>query len=227
MILSFITIIIFAYLIGSIPFGLIIVKILKGHDLRTIESGRTGGTNAGRAAGFGAGALTGILDFLKGVVAVALVKTMLPDTNIRPWIEAVAGVLAILGHNYPIFLLEKVSHGKYRLRGGAGGAPCLGASTAISPPAVIIILPLILILLLGVGYASITTLAIAFIALIIFIHNAIFSGSSWAYVVYAVIAQVLLIIALKPNIQRLLAGNERSVGIRPYLKKKKAERKTG
>ncbi len=63
-VLKIITIIVLSYLVGSIPYGLIFVKILKGHDIRKIESGRTGGTNAGRAAGTGAGVLTGCDGFL-------------------------------------------------------------------------------------------------------------------------------------------------------------------
>ncbi len=65
------------YIIGSIPFGLLIVKSKTGKDIRTIESGRTGGTNAVRAAGFGAGLLTAILDILKGA-GLGLAGTVSP-----------------------------------------------------------------------------------------------------------------------------------------------------
>jgi glycerol-3-phosphate acyltransferase PlsY len=224
--LSLITVIVCAYLIGSIPFGLIFVKILKGHDIRSIESGRTGGTNAGRAAGFGAGVITGVMDFFKGLLAVLVAWTMFAGQDIRPWVEAAAGVFVIIGHNYSIYLMERVGPGKYRLRGGAGGAPCLGASVAMFPANLIYILPAAVTILLGIGYASLTTLSIAFIALIIFVLRSLLYGESWAYVVYAVIAQVLLVIALGPNIKRLISGNERLVGVRALVRKKKAEDKT-
>lgn len=218
-VLKIITVIILAYLIGSIPYGLIIVKILKGHDIRTIESGRTGGTNAGRAAGFGAGALTGVMDFFKSVIAVLIARTIFPG---QPWIEVAAALFAILGHNYSIFLLERQGPGKYHLRGGAGGAPCMGGSFAFYPISLFIILPATILILLGIGYASLATLSIAFLAIILFTVQAITTGSSWAYVVYGIIAQILLIIALIPNIKRLISGNERLVGIRAWLKQRKA-----
>jgi len=217
--LQIITVFVLSYLLGSIPFGLIFVKILKGHDIRNIESGRTGGTNAGRAAGLGAGVLTAIMDFFKAVIAVMIAQTIFKG---QPWVEMGAALFAILGHNYSIFLLERERPGKYVLRGGAGGAPCLGGSFAIWPPSLFIILPLGLLILFGVGYASITTLSIAFLAIIIFtIRAAGPESSSWAYVVYGLISLLLLIIALIPNIKRLLSGNERLIGIRAWIKKRK------
>jgi glycerol-3-phosphate acyltransferase PlsY len=218
-VLKIITVFMLAYLVGSIPFGLIFVKILKGRDIRNIESGRTGGTNAGRAAGTGAGVLTGVMDFFKGFIAVMIARTMVPGA---PWIEAFAAIFAILGHNYSIFLLERHGPGKYFLRGGAGGAPCMGGSFGFYPPSLFIILPVAMLILFGVGYASIATLSIAFLAIVLFTIRAIAFGSSWAYVFYGVIAQILLIIALQSNIKRLLSGNERLVGIRAWLQKRKS-----
>jgi glycerol-3-phosphate acyltransferase PlsY len=88
--------VIIGYILGSIPFGLIIVKLKTGKDIRTVESGRTGGTNAVRAAGFGAGLLTAILDILKGAVAVWVAQALSPENHI---IHVLAPVGAILGHN--------------------------------------------------------------------------------------------------------------------------------
>ena len=70
-----------AYLIGSFPFGWLIVKLKTGKDIRVIESGRTGGTNAMRAAGFWAGLLTAIMDILKGAAAVWIAKAILPRST--------------------------------------------------------------------------------------------------------------------------------------------------
>jgi glycerol-3-phosphate acyltransferase PlsY len=216
-VLKIITIIVLAYLIGSIPYGLIFVKILKGHDIRNIESGRTGGTNAGRAAGTGAGVLTGVMDFFKSVIAVLIAKTIFPG---YPWIEICAALFAILGHNYSIFLLERQGEGKYFLRGGAGGAPCMGGSFAFYPPSLFIILPATILILFGIGYASVATLSIAFLAIVLFTVRALTAGSSWAYVIYGIVAELLLIVALIPNIKRLISGNERLVGVRAWLKKR-------
>jgi glycerol-3-phosphate acyltransferase PlsY len=68
--------VLFGYILGSIPFGLLIVKIKTGKDIREIESGRTGGTNAMRAAGFWAGLLTAIMDIMKGAIAVWVAEAM-------------------------------------------------------------------------------------------------------------------------------------------------------
>ncbi len=113
-------VIICAYLLGSIPSGVLIVKLSTGKDVRQIESGRTGGTNAMRAAGAWAGLATAVLDAVKGAVPVWLARWLVPGAL---WLEVVAPLLAIIGHNYSIFLIERTENGKVRLGGGAGGAP--------------------------------------------------------------------------------------------------------
>lgn len=207
-----------AYLFGAIPFGFIIVKMFSGKDVRQVGSGRTGGTNAGRAAGFKAGALTAIFDFFKAALAVWLASFLVPET---PWLAALAGLVAITGHNYSIHLVERDAEGFITLRGGAGGAPCLGAAFALFPWNLVIILPIAMIALLIIGYASVATLSIGLAATIVFLIRALMGIGPWEYVGFGVVAMVLLVIALKPNIQRLLAGNERIVGLRAWLKKKK------
>ena len=110
-----------SYIIGAIPFGWLIVKLKTGQDIRVIESGRTGGTNAMRAAGFWAGILTALMDILKGATAVWIAKAILPDAHL---LHALAPIAAIIGHNYSIFMPERSEQGRVvRLRGGAGGAP--------------------------------------------------------------------------------------------------------
>src|SRR5512135_3873074 len=96
--------VVLGYIIGSIPFGLLIVKFKTGKDIRTIESGRTGGTNAVRAAGFGAGLLTAILDVLKGASSVWLAQIVLPGNYL---FHVLAPLAAILGHNYSLFLIKR------------------------------------------------------------------------------------------------------------------------
>ncbi len=147
-----------AYLYGSIPFGLIIVWFAKKKDLRTIESGRTGGTNAMRAAGLMAGLLTALMDVSKGVLAVWVASNLVPGSD---WAKVAAALVAILGHNYSIFLAEKTPSGRWRLRGGAGGATAFGGAIGLWPTAALIILPLVLLVYLLVGYASVTTMSIA------------------------------------------------------------------
>ena len=216
-ILKYIGIFIGAYILGAIPFGLIIVKLMTGKDIRVVESGRTGGTNAMRAAGLGAGILTAALDIIKGASGVWLARAL--GGNI--WMEVLAPVAIILGHNYSIFLIERNGDGRWHLRGGAGGAPSLGGAFGLWPWALLIIIPIGFLIFFGIGYASVTTMSVALMAIIIFAVRAALGLSPWQYVLYGVLAEILLVIALRPNIKRLMAGTERLHGWRA----KRAEQK--
>jgi glycerol-3-phosphate acyltransferase PlsY len=210
-----------SYLIGSIPFGLLIVKLSTGKDIRKVESGRTGGTNAARAAGFIAGASTTIMDFFKGLAAVWLVRFLFPDdVSWKIWIEVLAPVAAILGHNYSIFLAERNEKGHLRLRGGAGGATAVGGAAGLWWPSALIIIPIALLVLFGIGYASVATLSVPAMAIIIFVYRAWIGASPWEYVVYGILAEILLVLALRPNIVRLMNGTERLIGWRARRKGK-------
>lgn len=197
-----------AYVFGSIPFGLLIVKLKTGKDIREVESGRTGGTNAMRAAGFWAGFGTAMLDILKGAGAVWVAKWITP----AEWVHVVAPLAAILGHNHSIFLPERDGNGKLiRLRGGAGGAPSVGGAMGLWPASILIILPLGMLTFFTIGIASITTMAVALFAIIIFAVLAAQGVLPWVYVWYGVGAEILLIWALRPNLKKLIEGNERVV----------------
>ena len=206
-----------SYVIGSIPFGLLIVKLKSGKDIRSVESGRIGGTNAFRAAGILAGAATTLLDGAKAFCAVWIARYLTPGNY---WIEIFAPLCAIVGHNYSIFLIERNEKGRLRLRGGAGGASCAGGAIGLWPPVILIILPIALLIIYFIGYASVTTMSIALIVTITFIYRAIIGASPWQYVLYGIIAEALLIWALRPNIKRLIQGNERLVGYRAHKKSK-------
>jgi len=208
-ILIAIGVLLLGYIIGSIPFGLLIVKFKTGKDVRLVESGRTGGTNAMRAAGLGAGLLTAIMDILKGASAVWLAKAIMPDAYL---LHALAPVAAILGHNYSIFLPERNEQGKFvRLRGGAGGAPSVGGAFGLWGMSILIIFPLGALFFFTVGIASITTMSVALFAIIIFTVRALLGVGPWEYVLYGVLAELLLVWALRPNLQKLFAGKERVV----------------
>jgi glycerol-3-phosphate acyltransferase PlsY len=199
-----------AYLLGAIPVGLLIVKWIRGRDIRYWFSGRTGGTNVMRIAGFWPGFLTGIADIAKGTLAVVLAGWL---TNHQPWIEMIAGLLAVIGHNYSIFLLQQ-KEGKLHFHGGAGGATTLGAAGGLWFPALLIIIPIALFFLFIVGYASMATMSIALCATLIFLWRAIIGVGSWAHFLFGVLAEVMLLWALRPNIRRLFRGEERIVGLR-------------
>lgn len=201
-------VVIIGYILGSIPFGLLIVKMKTGKDIRTVESGRTGGTNAVRAAGLGAGLLTALFDVLKGAVSVWVAQTLLPGNHL---IHILAPLAAILGHNYSLFLIRRDDDGRLRFHGGAGGAPALGGAMGLWLPIFPIVLAAGALIWFTVGIASLTTMAIGLVVTIVF---AIYSAQGLlepVNILYGVIAELFLIWALRPNIKKLLAGNERVV----------------
>lgn len=198
-----------SYVIGSIPFGWLIVKLKTGQDIRVVESGRTGGTNAMRAAGFWAGILTALMDILKGATAVWIARAILPDAHL---LHVLAPIAAIIGHNYSIFMPERNEQGHVvRLRGGAGGASAVGGAFGLWGPSIFIIVPLGALVFFTLGIASITTISVAFFAIVIFAIRAWLGLSSWLYVLYGVLAELLLIWALRPNLKKLFSGQERIV----------------
>jgi glycerol-3-phosphate acyltransferase PlsY len=200
--------VVIGYLLGSIPFGLLIVKLKTGKDIRKVESGRTGGTNAVRAAGFGAGLLTAILDILKGAVAVWIAQAISPEHH---FVHVLAPLAAILGHNHSIFLAERDQNGTLRLRGGAGGAPAIGGAMGLWLPMLPIMVTAGAIVWFTVGMASLATMTVPLIVIIVFTLRAALGRQDPFDIWYGVIAEILLLWALRPNIQKLLAGNERVI----------------
>lgn len=218
-------VVIIGYVVGSIPFGLLIVKMKTGKDIRTIESGRTGGTNAVRAAGFGAGLLTAVLDVLKGAASVWLARTLLPE---MPLFHVLAPLAAIVGHNYSLFLINRDENGKLRFHGGAGGAPALGGAMGLWLPILPIVLAAGALIWFTLGIASITTMAIGLVVTVVFAIYSRFGLLEPINIWYGVIAELLLIWALRPNIKKLLAGKERVVkfSLNGWLRARKEARAT-
>lgn len=224
-IMTAIGVILLAYVIGSIPFGLLIVKLKTGKDIRRVESGRTGGTNAMRAAGFWVGLLTALMDILKGAASVWLARAIAPDTYI---LHVLAPIGAIIGHNYSIFLHERDENGRFvRLQGGAGGAPSVGGAFGLWGMSILIIVPVGALIFFTLGIASITTMSVALLAIIIFAVRGWLGLSSWVNVLYGVLAELLLIWALRPNLRKLFSGKERIVkySLNGWLRSKQGRRK--
>ena len=193
---------ILSYLVGSIPFGFLVVKTVSGRDVRQVGSGRTGGTNAMRAAGVPAGLLTAVLDTLKGAGCVYFAQLVLPGGTQAVGM-VLAGLFAIVGHNYSIFM---------GFKGGAGGAPTVGGAFAIWPWSFAIAVPLCVGVWFGIGYASLATIAAAVIITALFAYRALAQQAPAAFILYGLGASVLLVWALRPNIRRLLKGEERRMG---------------
>ena len=207
------------YLFGAIPFGYILVKARKGIDLRQFGSGRTGGTNSFRAGGVAIGIATSVLDVLKAAIAVWSVRALfggaLADQWL-PWSEALAGVFSVVGHNWSVFI---------GWRGGAGTGPNVGWAGAIWLPIVPAALVIVLFSLVVIGIASIASIAMAAVVplafLILYLAGVAPYDATIAYIVGGAAAGGIIAYSLKPNIKRLLEGNERHVGPRAKSKARK------
>jgi acyl phosphate:glycerol-3-phosphate acyltransferase len=208
------------YIMGAIPFGFLFVKLTKGIDLRDVGSGRTGGTNSLRAAGLGVGFLTFLMDVVKGAAGVwlaTLIFSSLLSQDFLYWAKAIAGVMAVVGHNWSVFL---------KFGGGAGTGPNIGWSMAIWWPVGIISMIVGGLLLFGVGMASVASLAVAAVIPIAFAIR-YFNGAdpTAAYMVGGIVTALIITWALRPNIKRILAGEERLVGPRAKKEEKKEKEK--
>ena len=213
--LLIIGILILAYFVGSIPWGYILVKIFKGEDVRKIESGRTGGTNAMRASGFSMGLITSLLDILKSACMVWIAKYLFPDSY---WIHVLSALAAVIGHNYSIYLIRRDQNGKITVGGGAGGAPAVGGIVGLWWPSAFILIPAGYFILMVIGYASLATMSLPLIGSLILLIRFINIGTPWQYIVFGLLAEILIVWALRPNIKRLMNGTERIVGFRAKSK---------
>ncbi len=191
------------YLIGSVPFGYLIVRLVKGVDIREQGSGRTGGTNVFRVAGFPAGFITALLDVGKGALTVLIVRALTPGT--LGWGEALAGAGVVLGHNASVFL---------GFRGGAGGATSVGTALALWPAGGLPALVVGLFTLFVVGYASLATILSALAVALVFTYfGAVTHAVPAAYAAFGWAIVALVVVALRPNIVRLVSGTERRVSV--------------
>lgn len=200
-----------AYLLGAVPFGFILVMWRTGKDIRDVQSGRTGGTNAMRAAGFPVGLTTFVLDVLKGFFAVSLAEIFLPG---NAWIAVLAPVAAVVGHNYSVSLIHVDKDGKLSFGGGAGGAAVMGGAMGLWPPSILYILPIAILIYYFIGYASVTTISVGLMSAVIFAIRAYQGQSPWEYILFGISATILLVIALQPNVKALREGKERLHGFR-------------
>jgi glycerol-3-phosphate acyltransferase PlsY len=162
-----------------------------------------------RAAGLTAGLLTAGLDILKAAAAVWFAEWISPGNHL---LHVFAPLAVIVGHNYSVFLPEfNEQRNLVRLRGGAGGAPSMGGALGIWAPSILIVLPLGALVFFSLGIASVATMSVALFAIILFAIRAALGYMPWVDVLYPVIAEILLIWALRPNIHKLAAGNERVI----------------
>jgi acyl phosphate:glycerol-3-phosphate acyltransferase len=194
--MKIIFVLIISYLFGSIPFSYIFTRYIKGEDIRNIGSGNIGATNATRALGLYYGLIIVGLDIFKGFFAVWLTQLIFNNsTSIN--IFFIAGLFAIIGHNYSIFL---------KFSGGKGVATTLGVLLRLLPGTFFIYVFIWIIIVLLSRYVSLASLisAISLPFSTYFYYN-----SNVYYAIFVFILAVFIIYRHHSNIKRLFKGNER------------------
>jgi len=213
---TYIIVAIIAYLLGSIPFGYILVRIFRKQDVRTIGSGNIGATNVARSGAKGLGIATLILDAAKGYAAVILAFVFLvrywPPSfaQLDPFAQldklagalAIAAIFAIIGHMYPVWL---------KFKGGKGVATGVGVFLALAPMAVGIVLVLFLVVVWFSRYVSLGSI-VATAAFPIFAWLLYRNSGAPVVFVAAAFAAFMIIAKHHQNIRRLLAGTEHRLG---------------
>lgn len=192
------------YLLGAIPIGLIVGRIVGDVDPRDHGSRRTGATNVTRALGMRWGAVVLLLDIGKGLAAVLLARLLFEGDDAE-WVAAAAGFAAVIGHNWSVFI---------GFAGGRGVATTGGGLLALAPLAVAAVVPLMLLIVWLTRYVSAASLAGAAGAMVATALLAWSGAGSWPAFGYALLAGSLVIASHRDNIARLRAGTERRLGER-------------
>jgi glycerol-3-phosphate acyltransferase PlsY len=191
-----------AYLLGSVSWSVVIVKLLQGLDVRTVGSGNAGATNVLRAAGKKAGAAVLALDVAKGVTAVAVPRAL----DAPPAVVSGAAVAVVVGHVFPVF---------FGFRGGKGVATALGALGTLAPSAMALGLVVFLAVVAWKRYVSLGSIVTAALfPLLVWITLRLRwsqSGGPWLLLASGAIA-ILIVTKHSRNLQRLRRGTEPRLG---------------
>ncbi|MCJ7769819.1 MAG: glycerol-3-phosphate 1-O-acyltransferase PlsY [Dehalococcoidales bacterium] len=204
---KFILVIVIGYLLGSIPFGLIISRRKANIDIRNYGSGRTGGTNVLRALGRKAFLMVAALDIAKGALAVVFAGLIIGsdyiiigNSGLGLLSQVLAGLAAVVGHIWPVFL---------KFRGGRGVATFIGGLIALFPIAGLLGGEAVIIGAGLSGFASLGSIIGVVGGFAVLIPLTIFYNLPIEYLGYALIGTLLIIFVHRENIKRLLSGNER------------------
>lgn len=190
-----------AYLLGGIPWGLLLGWWLRGIDVREHGSGKTGTTNAARTLGWRISLAVFALDLLKGSAAVLLARGLTGD----PLVEALAGLAAVVGHCWSPYI---------RFSGGRGVAAGIGGALALAPWAVLMVLPPGLLVLRLTRYVSLASLLGAGGVGLAITVGAALGWTPAPYALYGLLGSALVIAKHHDNIHRLVTGTERKLGER-------------
>jgi len=189
--------VVLGYLIGSIPFALLVARQRRVADLRLVGSGNLGAANVMRTSGVTAGVVVALLDMTKGAVSVWLAARLTDDTTA----PAAAGIAAIVGHVYPVWL---------RFRGGKGVATACGVFSILTPLAVP---PALAIFIAAVWITKYISLG-SVLASLALPWLAYATGSPASAVIAGVVASAIIIFRHRSNLARLRDRTERRVGAR-------------
>jgi glycerol-3-phosphate acyltransferase PlsY len=187
-----------AYLIGSIPWSVLIARVLGGPDPRTVGSGRTGGANVLRAYGPGVALVSGLLDASKGVVAVLVARWL----GLGPVVESLAGLAVIVGHSRSIFL---------GFNGGRGVSVGWGALLVLSPVVAAVVTIVFVTIVVVSRYSSLGSLVGSAVGGLLLAALAVSGQLATEYLIYAVGGAGLIWLFHLDNIQRLATGTERRI----------------
>jgi acyl phosphate:glycerol-3-phosphate acyltransferase len=209
-VVQLIAVAVIGYLLGSIPFGLIVSKMQARVDIRDYGSGRTGGTNVLRTLGRKAFVLVAVGDVGKAATAVLLASLIIGHGYIpigsyhlgRTAAQSLAGICAIMGHIFPVFA---------RFKGGRGVATFIGGLAVLSPVAALLGGEILLMSAGLSGFASLGSIVGVMSAYAIMIPLTIVFGVPVEYLAYVLFGVLVIIIAHKDNIKRLLSGKERKL----------------
>jgi len=197
-----------AYLVGSLPFGYLTGRLVAGIDIREHGSGNIGATNVGRVLGTKWGLFVLVLDFLKGLIPVALLSGLFlapDDTNRTHW-QVAAGIATIFGHMFPLWL---------GFRGGKGVATSLGVVAWLAPLATAIaggVFALSFAIWRIMSLSSILGALTFCLAQIVWSWGALFSSQNWSLTTFSLIVPALIVVRHRANIARLWRGEEKRYG---------------
>lgn len=198
LLLQYAVVILGGYLLGSIPTGYIIGR-LKGIDVTEYGSGRIGGTNVLRSAGRWPFVFTAAGDVAKGMLAVLIGRVFL-GTELG---AALAGIAAVIGHNWSIYI---------GFRGGAGTATYMGGFIVLSLIPTVIVGLSSFIIGFSLRYASVTSILISCLMAPALLIAVLFFGEPVEHLAYALVVGAIVLLSHRPNIQRLWTGTERRIG---------------
>ena len=202
MVIKFVSILLLGYLLGAIPFGVLIGRMARGIDVRKYGSGNVGFANVMRTAGTKAGIATLVLDICKGVAA-ALLGALILSGDMAPLAQVMGAVAAVIGHNWSIYL---------KLEGGKGVDTSLGGLIAMLPLVGVACLGIGLIVIFTSRYVSVGSMVGATSSVVILIPLVILQHQPVEYLIYGIVVAVLIIIRHRDNIANLRAGTERKLG---------------